>query len=344
MKVFRRLFAASAAVVVAMASGVLVAHGDTTPSVYTTPGGQISNGRLWNTTCEKYSSNVVRCRTDIWATTVTYNNGRYVQRTGWTFNNLSYLPSPRASWATNNLGKTNPSWTSAGRQWKTECDTPATGKGGCRSYMLVKTVAAVKTGSGTTYVNKDAWVFNNLVLFSSQSVPAVSTIPAWIIDSPGQWIEPQGLRWGPIRIGSDAKDLGRLGYVTRVNPEGCAYWEPSQSVKNRGVRLEFAGDDLSQSLFFVTVDTDFIPTKAGARVGMTVGQVKALYGAAFNVVPKENFGVTQYFGTVREGAYELQFRVPGEDSYAPTRPLVDGDVIAEIFAQRYTDDASWEGC
>ncbi len=344
MKIFRRLLAASAAVIVAMASGVLVAHGDSTPSIYTTPGGHIANGRQWNTTCEKYSSNVVRCSTNIWATTVTYANGRYVPRTGWTFNNLSYLPSPRASWATNNLGRTNPAWTSAGRQWRTECDTAATGRGGCRSYMLVKTVAAVNTRSGTTYVNKDAWVFNNLVLFSSSSVPAVATIPAWIIDSPGQWLEPQGLRWGPIPVGTDGKDLARLGYVHRINPDGCARWDPSQSLQNRGLWTEFSGDDQSESLHFVTVDTPFIPTKAGARVGMTVGQAKALHGAAFNVVPKENFGETQYFGSVREGVYELQFRVAGEEAYAPGRPLVDGDVIAEIFAQRYTDDASWEGC
>ncbi len=354
MHAFRKLVAASAAAIVVMASGVPVAQADSTPPVYTTPGGQISDGRLWNTTCEKYSSSVVRCSTDIWATTVVYVKGSYVQKKGWVFNNLSYLPSARASWAINNLGRTNPNWTSEGRKWRTECDTATTGRGGCRSYIWAKTVRAVKSGSGYRYVNKNEWVFNNVVLFSSKSIPAVKKVPAWVIDSPGQWIEPQGLRWGPIRIGADAGDLGRLGYVRRVNPEGCAYWDTSQSLKNRGVRLEFIGNDLSQRLFFTTVDTDFIPTKAGARVGMTVGQVKALHGSDFRVVPKENYGSTQYFGSVREGAYELQFRVPGalvvqEDGnkfyeYAPTRPLVDTDVIAEIFAQRYTDEVSWEGC
>lgn len=143
MHVFPKLLAVSAAVIVAMASGALVAHGDTTPSVYTTPDGQISNGRLWDTTCDKYSSNVVRCRAEIWATTVKYEDGRYGQRTGWTFNNLSYLPSPRSFWATNNLGKTNPGWTSGGRQRKTECDTATTGQGGCRAYLLTDVVKPV---------------------------------------------------------------------------------------------------------------------------------------------------------------------------------------------------------
>ncbi|MEO7587918.1 MAG: hypothetical protein ABIS84_07800, partial [Arachnia sp.] len=215
MHVFRKLFAASAAAIVAMASGVLVAHADSAPSVYTTPGGQISQGRLWNTTCEKYSPTIVRCRAEIWATTVTYVNGRYVKRTGWTFNNLSYLPSPRASWANNNLGRTNPNWTQSGRQWRTECDTPATGNGGCRSYIWVKTVQAVKSGSGYTYVNKYAWVFNNVVLFSSPSIPPVTIVPKWIIDQSG--LDFTGL--GPLQVGTPMKSLRTLGY--QYYPDEC---------------------------------------------------------------------------------------------------------------------------
>ena len=43
------------------------------------------------------------------------------------------------------------SWTAAnGRQWRVECDTAATGRGGCRSY--------IKTGN--------YWLFNNIVLFN----------------------------------------------------------------------------------------------------------------------------------------------------------------------------------
>ena len=73
---------------------------------------------------------------------------------GWAFNNLTYLPSPRSLWANNPLGgygkvgnKSN--WTSGGRQWRVECDTAATGRGGCRSY--------IKIGN--------QWVFNNIVRF-----------------------------------------------------------------------------------------------------------------------------------------------------------------------------------
>ncbi|GAB3816876.1 hypothetical protein GCM10028820_16870 [Tessaracoccus terricola] len=110
--------------------------------VYSIPGFHSVNGRWWHTTCEPYSQ-TIRCRTEIWAST----NG--VQ--GWVFNNLTYLPfMTRAQWASNPLGVTG-EWTAAdGRRWRTECDTAATGRNGCRSYTWA-------TGSG--------WVFNNLVRF-----------------------------------------------------------------------------------------------------------------------------------------------------------------------------------
>ena len=330
MHLLRRLFATSAAAIVAMASGVLVAHADSAPTVYDTPGGHVSAGRLWDTTCEKYSSNVVRCRSNIWATQVQYVKGRYVSKTGWTFNNLSYLASPRASWAGNNLARTKNRWASGGKTWRTECDTAVTGKGGCRSYVWTKQVQAKKTGSTWSYSNVEGWVFNNLVLFSSSKVPHVSKVPNWVVDCPGQHIEAKGLKCSPIRLGARGVDLYRLGYVgLDRDVDFLPYVFPyvSQSLENRGIWIEFSG---AENVHSVSLDTRFIPTKDGARVGMTVGQVKAIYGGRFAVVPKENYGETQYFGTVRDGAYELQFRVNGalageEDGekyyeFAPTRP------------------------
>lgn len=341
MKILQKLVAIPAAVIVAMASGTGVAHAST-PTVYDTPGGHISGDRLWNTTCEKYSSNVVRCRTNIWATQVQYINGRYVRKTGWTFNNLSYLASPRASWTGNHLGRTNASWISGGKTWKTECDTAVTGKGGCRSYVWTKQVQAKKSGSVWLYSTTQGWVFNNLVLFSSTKLPTVSSVPNWVVDCPGQYIEPKGLKCSPIRLHTRGVDLFRLGYVGQRRDGGAFFPYMSQSLENRGVWMEFDGHE---DVYAVSLETGFIPTKDGARVGMTVGQVKAIYGAKFAVVPKENYGIQQYFGTVREGKYELQFRVhgTGDYNYAPMRPLVNSDVIEEISAQRYTDEVSWEG-
>ncbi len=134
---------------------------------YTLAGLHNINGRMWFTQCEAYSQ-TERCRTDIWATTVTKDSrGRYTVQQRWAFNNLTYLPyMTRAQWAKNPLGYTN-SWTSTdGRRWRTECDTAATGKNACRSYTLATVYSAkAKAGGGYTFSESQKWVFNNIVMF-----------------------------------------------------------------------------------------------------------------------------------------------------------------------------------
>ncbi|RMB62004.1 hypothetical protein [Tessaracoccus antarcticus] len=333
MHAFRKLFAASAAAIVAMASGVLVAHADSAPSVYTTPGGQISQGRLWNTTCEKYSPTIVRCRAEIYATTVAYVNGRYVKRTGWTFNNLSYLPSPRASWANNNLGRTNPNWTQSGRQWKTECDTAATGQGGCRSYIWVKTVQAVKSGSGYTYVNKFAWVFNNVVLFSTPSIPPVTKVPKWIIDQ--SRLDFTGL--GPLQVGTPMKSLRTLGYL--YYPDQCQSYGESKALTNRGIDLR----DLNTPLVVdVNVNTKGVMTVDGAQVGMTLAELQGIYGAKLMLGKKydQSGGGMVHVALVKNGGNELVFSFGIMDGVK----LKDSDVIAKMVARKTSPNFSYDGC
>ncbi|MGO1487974.1 MAG: endo-alpha-N-acetylgalactosaminidase family protein [Arachnia sp.] len=135
--------------------------------LYQTPGYHSYNGRQWFTKCEPYSA-TSRCWTSIWGTQVTHQGGKFVSKTGWFHNNLTYLASKRATWAGNPLGFTN-NWTSAdGRKWYTECDTAVTGGNGCRSYTRVNNLVAAtpKPGGGYMYSLTDDWVFNNIVLFS----------------------------------------------------------------------------------------------------------------------------------------------------------------------------------
>ncbi len=134
--------------------------------LYTTPGYHNVNGRNWYTTCEPYSI-TRRCTTTIWATQVANVNGKFVRSDGWVFNNLTYLPSPRSAWQKNPLGYKG-SWTSAdGRKWKTECDTPVTGRNGCRSWIKARVVEQSLTSAGDRkYSMVTKWVFNNIVLFS----------------------------------------------------------------------------------------------------------------------------------------------------------------------------------
>ncbi len=134
--------------------------------LYSTPGYHDVNGRRWFTTCEPYSQ-TVRCRTSIWATQVTYSNGAYQQKTAWYFNNMTYLPyMKRSQWAGNPLGHAG-EWTSAeGRTWRTECDTPATGGNGCRSFIWSSFITSkLDSGGNRTYFWTQGWVFNNIVRF-----------------------------------------------------------------------------------------------------------------------------------------------------------------------------------
>ena len=89
----RALRAAVLCLTLALGSVIFPSSPTVALDVYTEPGTHTHNGREWRTTCEIYSSSVERCRTEIQATTITVSGGRYVQRHGWTFNNLTYKPA-----------------------------------------------------------------------------------------------------------------------------------------------------------------------------------------------------------------------------------------------------------
>ncbi len=156
-----------------------------TPTVYNQPGDHYVNGRFWKTDCEMYSSKVVRCETQIWATKVINHKGVYYNHNGWVFNNLTYLPSGESQWEGNNLAWPN-EWTAAdGRKWKTECNTPETGQGGCRSYAWATQVV----NQGGKFVKTNGWSFNNIVQFSNDFVEPQFTILPKAPDLPNMPVE-----------------------------------------------------------------------------------------------------------------------------------------------------------
>ncbi|MEO7588895.1 MAG: D-glucuronyl C5-epimerase family protein, partial [Arachnia sp.] len=138
--------------------------------VYVTPGTHQLNDRTWRTTCSPYSSTVTRCRTEIIATTIAARGSSFVSTTGWTFNNLTYKESPRGQWSGNPLA-TPGEHTLDGRSWKTECDTPTTGRNGCRSWIRASVVDVVSTNPAR-HGWKSMWVFNNMVRFDGAGQPA----------------------------------------------------------------------------------------------------------------------------------------------------------------------------
>ncbi len=146
-------------------STTVLTSGAVTLNVYSTPGSHVINGREWRTTCEKYST-TERCRTDIRATQVTRVGARYVKKTDWYFNNLTYLPSSRSVWGTNPLANTGKWRDAQGRQWRTECDSINTGRNACRTYIWSTKVNGYEIAPGKwKYVTEQEWVFNNQAFF-----------------------------------------------------------------------------------------------------------------------------------------------------------------------------------
>ena len=144
-------------------------------AVYVTPGYHKVNDRYWYTSCEMYSTTTVRCRTLIYASTVFQKSGQWYTQNAWVFNNLTYLPSPRAAWEGNPLGNKG-EWTAKdGRKWRTDCDTAATGRGACRSYAQASTASLQK---GKVVQKSNVWTFNGIVKFETDKTPWVKTIPS----------------------------------------------------------------------------------------------------------------------------------------------------------------------
>lgn len=140
--------------------GVPVASADF--NVYTTPGEHTIDGRLWRTWCEPYSQ-TARCRTEIQATTVVRVGPSYQRRTGWVFNNLTYVSSPESLWSRNPLA-TPGDHVIDGRSWRTECRTPRTGNG-CRASILVDVVTQQRSSSAWVYRTEKKFVLNNIIQF-----------------------------------------------------------------------------------------------------------------------------------------------------------------------------------
>ncbi|MHA6525092.1 hypothetical protein [Tessaracoccus sp. G1721] len=129
--------------------------------VYYNPGYATSGGRRWFTRCEEYTAELERCFAYIWATEAVQSGRGWTTRDAWVFNNLSYLPAPRAAWGGNPLAVSG-SFTSGGRQWRTSCADDWTGPNGCRSFIWAR-VPVFRDGS---YRLEWMWVFNNVVAFT----------------------------------------------------------------------------------------------------------------------------------------------------------------------------------
>ncbi|MCC2592444.1 Ltp family lipoprotein [Tessaracoccus sp. OS52] len=184
--------------------------------VYTTPGTHQVNGRQWRTTCAPYSSSIERCRTEIWASVIHLSQaGRFTQVNGWAFNNLTYKPVSYPLWGTNPLARPG-TWTKDGRQWRTECGTPATGRDACRSYIYSTVYARTTTG----YTALNQWTFNNITRFTpgTAAYPAPSTTPAPTPTKPVTVSQQQAVRSAEEYLA--VLSFSRIGLIEQLEYEG----------------------------------------------------------------------------------------------------------------------------
>lgn len=240
------------ALALAMVPGTAQADGS---HVYTQPGQHHVNDRYWATECEQYSSNVIRCRTDIWATKVISHNGRYYRHNGFVFNNMTYLPSPRGSWEGNPLAGYNAAtgtmvsgegqsaeWTAGdGRRWRTECDTATTGRGGCRSYTI-STVVQYLNG---TFVKSNIWMFNNIVQFAATAEQEVTEIPARSADVAGFPVEKEFVPPPVSSFRADSRCMTGRALCVSKNQRKMAWMKNGQIIKTFDVRFGAEGTRLA---------------------------------------------------------------------------------------------------
>lgn len=196
--------------------------------IYTAPGYHDVNGRRWHTACEPYSQ-TTRCTTQIWGTTVSEVDGRFVQTNAWLFNNLTYVASPRSLWrgnplAANGIPKETAAWTAAdGRKWRTECDTAKTGRNGCRSYIEATVVEAYTNRNGTRgYQWTTKWVFNNMVRFTPGSAAAFPKAPP--MKAAPEFLEGRrhftlGTMFTQPNTGTQSRGTGRISNI-ELDPGG----------------------------------------------------------------------------------------------------------------------------
>lgn len=193
--------------------------------VYTTPGNHLFGDRHWRTTCEKYSSTIVRCLTELFGTQYLRIDGVWHMKEAWGNNNVTYLPATREQWGASPLA-TPGSWSDGGRRWKTECATPATGKDACRTWVR-SSVKSVKNGRVTS---KDGWVLGSILLFATASVPPVSELPSQVDTDPSPPVD--GL---PVPA---EKPKSRPQPVTEFTPPGRTLPDPVSVVAPEEPALE----------------------------------------------------------------------------------------------------------
>lgn len=113
-------------------------------------------------------------------------------------------------------------------------------------------------------------------------------------------------------------------------------WRPTRTLQDRGIGF-IATLDGSPTQIYLT--TPRHTTLSGARVGMTVGQVKQLYGTRGFVDIKDGPGGQFAVYTVVVEDREIAFMT--KDA---TTTVKDTDVVTTVVLQKFATFLGWDGC
>ena len=141
---------------------------------------------------------------------------------------------------------------------------------------------------------------------------------------------------GGFRLHASVSGLAPGGYATYSSDNSCPGWRPTQKLENQGVG--WVGE---KTIDMILLNNPQHPTASGARVGMTFGQVKQLYGNRARLELKDGVGGKHQVLTVVADGREIAF-MPKTDT--PKTSIADTDKVDMIVLQDYNSFLGWDGC
>lgn len=169
---------------------------------------------------------------------------------------------------------------------------------------------------------------------TKQSDTATSSAPKATTAASAPWtLSINGL--GALKLGTLYSTLRQQGYVTAATDD-CPGSSTSQALQDQGVYLYPSGQGDTAVLAEVSVTKGTYATVSGARVGMTISQIKQMYGTQFTTETKIGNGGSFTVGVVHIGSREIIFEFPfGADG-------VDPNPVQAMVARPWSPDMKGE--
>ncbi len=141
---------------------------------------------------------------------------------------------------------------------------------------------------------------------------------------------------GPLKLGLPLSVLKERGDVVAAPTGDCTTYNTGKALRDMGLELVLYGKE--SRLGAIHVSSSLFQTRSGARVGMTVAQVRKIYGSNLAVETKQGNGGPFEVLTIRDGGREVLFMIPWD-----SQPVSDADRIDQIVTREYSNEM-FGGC